>query len=103
MSSYGREPAFPGTHVRQWDQGARKRPLAVLPAAAEQVAAEAVPLLTNPRAQRTLAAVVEEHVRATLILVGGNRSAAAEALGIDRRTLYRKLSSYGLHAKRKTK
>lgn len=40
---------------------------------------------------RTLAAVEQEHIRNVLNSVGGNKSKAAEILGIDRKTLRRKL------------
>ncbi len=41
---------------------------------------------------RPLAEVEREHIRAVLDAVGGNRTRAAEILGIDRKTLRRKLS-----------
>jgi two-component system response regulator HydG len=37
-----------------------------------------------------------EAIRAALESVGGNRRKAAELLGIGERTLYRKISRYGL-------
>lgn len=42
----------------------------------------------------TLLEVEENHVRRVLEIAGGNKSRAAEMLGIDRRTLYRKLERY---------
>jgi len=45
---------------------------------------------------RTLAQVQAEHIRNVLAWVGGNRSQAAEILGIDRGTLGNKIKRYGL-------
>lgn len=44
---------------------------------------------------RTLVEVCREHVAAVLASCGGNKSRAAIALGIDRRSLYRWLSGRG--------
>lgn len=44
-----------------------------------------------PGLDRTLAAVEAEHIRNVLASVGGNRTRAAEILGIDRKTLREKL------------
>ena len=41
--------------------------------------------------------VERDHILRTLRAVRGNKAAAARALGLDRKTLYRKLQSYGLH------
>jgi DNA-binding NtrC family response regulator len=43
----------------------------------------------------TLAELEREHILGVLQRVGGNRSRAAEVLGIPRRTLYRRLDEYG--------
>jgi len=43
------------------------------------------------RLDRPLAAVEREHILKTLRAVDGNKSAAARLLGLDRKTLYRKL------------
>lgn len=43
-------------------------------------------------AERTLAQVEAEHIRSVLARVGGNQSRAAKILGIDRKTLGRKLA-----------
>jgi two-component system response regulator HydG len=43
-----------------------------------------------------LAKVEREHIMRTLQSVKGNKSAAARLLGLDRKTLYRKLEAYGL-------
>jgi two-component system, NtrC family, response regulator HydG len=47
---------------------------------------------------RTLAEVEAEHVRSVLASVGGNKTRAAEVLGIDRKTLREKLKLYGTEA-----
>ena len=41
-----------------------------------------------------LAEVERRHILAVLEAVGGNKSSAATVLGLDRRTLYRKLAEY---------
>lgn len=45
--------------------------------------------------RRTLAEVEAEHIRNTLASVSGNKTQAAEILGIDRKTLREKLKQYG--------
>ncbi|HEU0053428.1 MAG TPA: helix-turn-helix domain-containing protein, partial [Longimicrobium sp.] len=55
-----------------------------------------------PRAQRqdwevlTLEEVERRHIERTLHLTGGNRTLAAEKLGISRATLHTKIKEYGL-------
>jgi DNA-binding NtrC family response regulator len=44
----------------------------------------------------SLAEMEREHIVRTLRAVGGNRAAAARVLAVDRKTLYRKLKSYGI-------
>ena len=44
----------------------------------------------------TLAEVERQHLLGVLERLGGNKKGAAEALGIDRSTLYAKLKSYGI-------
>jgi transcriptional regulator of acetoin/glycerol metabolism len=44
----------------------------------------------------TLAEVEKEVIRATLAREGGNKSRAAETLGIGRKTLHRKIEEFGL-------
>jgi two-component system, NtrC family, response regulator HydG len=51
---------------------------------------------------RSLEEVEKEHILETLQNVGFNRTKAAEILGIDRVTLYRKASKYGFLTKRRT-
>jgi len=45
---------------------------------------------------RTLADVERDHIVTAIRRLGGNKAAAARVLGLDRKTLYRKLESYGL-------
>jgi DNA-binding protein Fis len=45
-----------------------------------------------------LEAVERAHIQAVLEATGGNRTRAAEILGIDRRTLARKLKQSGLES-----
>lgn len=52
-------------------------------------AADGLPVHWEPR---TLAEVEREHIERTLRFTGGNKAMAAELLGIDRRTLYRRLA-----------
>ena len=66
--------------------------LADLPVAL-RVAADASP---TPSAAISLAEMEREHIVRTLRTAGGNRSAAARLLGVDRKTLYRKLKRYGI-------
>jgi transcriptional regulator of acetoin/glycerol metabolism len=44
----------------------------------------------------TLASAEEEQVRRVLAATGGNKSRAAKILGIERKTLYRKMERMGL-------
>jgi two-component system response regulator HydG len=50
----------------------------------------------GPFVPRTLAAVEAEHIQAVLAYTGGNRSRAAQILGIDRKTLREKLRRLGM-------
>jgi DNA-binding NtrC family response regulator len=54
--------------------------------------------LTEPRdsASDTLADTEADHIRRVMSATGGNKSRAAKILGIERKTLYRKLEKMGL-------
>jgi len=54
--------------------------------------------LTEPResASDSLADTEAEQIRRVLAATGGNKSRAAKILGIERKTLYRKLEKMGL-------
>jgi DNA-binding NtrC family response regulator len=57
------------------------------------------PLVADrPPANPTLEAVERAYIMWVLQSEGGNKSRAAEVLGIDPSTLYRKLSRYGVEA-----
>ena len=45
---------------------------------------------------RRLADIEREHIAGTLKSVAGNKAAAARVLGLDRKTLYRKLAQHGI-------
>jgi two-component system, NtrC family, response regulator AtoC len=49
-----------------------------------------------PQSAASLAEMEREHILRTLRAAGGNRAAAARLLGVDRKTLYRKLKGYGI-------
>ena len=50
---------------------------------------------TEPATVLPMAEVEKRYIQKVLALLNGNKSKAAEALGLDRSTLYRKLQSYG--------
>jgi len=68
----------------------------------DDIDATALPLamrFTVPREQglnRTLDDIEREHIEAVLATVGGNKTRAAEVLGIDRKTLREKVKNYKL-------
>lgn len=51
---------------------------------------------SKERAVETLADAEEEQIRRVLTATGGNKSRAAQILGIERKTLYRKIDKMGL-------
>jgi DNA-binding NtrC family response regulator len=51
---------------------------------------------SKERAVETLADAEEEQIRRVLTATGGNKSRAAQILGIERKTLYRKIEKMGL-------
>lgn len=71
------------------DKVRRARVVSAVPAAVTGAAAG--PLLS-------LAELERRHIEAAMAALDGHRGKVAEALGIDRKTLYRKLSSYGYSA-----
>lgn len=54
------------------------------------------PIQAAAERERTLAEMEREYILAVLRRVGGNRSRAAQVLGVPRRTLYRRLEEYGI-------
>ncbi|MFT7692265.1 MAG: DNA-binding NtrC family response regulator [Candidatus Latescibacterota bacterium] len=52
-------------------------------------------LARNSQREASLEGLEKDYIRLVLDQVNGNQTRAAEILGIDRRTLYRKLQSYG--------
>ncbi len=53
-------------------------------------------VLRTTGVNRTLAEVVADHIRNVLASAGGNKTQAAEILGIDRKTLRKRIAQYGL-------
>ncbi len=51
----------------------------------------------NDVATESLADTEADQIRKVLTAAGGNKSRAAKILGIERKTLYRKLERMGLH------
>src|SRR5277367_2404440 len=64
----------------------------------DEVAVKEVIELTEPRdsSSDSLADTEADHIRRVLTATGGNKSRAAKILGIERKTLYRKLERMGL-------
>jgi two-component system response regulator AtoC len=65
-------------------QSHRADPAPALPVAGEEI--------------MTLAEIEKRHIMHVVASVGGHRSRAAQILGLDRKTLYRKLERYGVEA-----
>jgi len=62
----------------------------------ESVTAALTAMEARERAVETLADAEEDQIRKVLVATGGNKSKAAQVLGIERKTLYRKLEKMGL-------
>jgi DNA-binding NtrC family response regulator len=62
-----------------------------LPSSLQEAAEQGDFIETGRQRKRTLAQMELEYIKKVLIEVGGNKSRAAEILGLDRKTLYRKL------------
>jgi DNA-binding NtrC family response regulator len=58
--------------------------------------------MSEPVTFRKLRDVEEDHIRAAIALFEGNMTRSAEALGIDRRTLYRRAAALGIKTRRST-
>jgi DNA-binding NtrC family response regulator len=90
--------AWPG-NVRELENAIER---ALVLGRGEQIGLEDLPevvrgrLPAEPDGLGPLARVEREHIMRTLQSVKGNKSAAARLLGLDRKTLYRKLEAYGL-------
>jgi DNA-binding NtrC family response regulator len=89
---------FPG-NVRELEHALEsavtlaKRPVILLEDLSEAIRTHA------PERTPTLEEVEKEHIKKVLGQTGGNRQEAAEILGIDRTTLWRKLKQYGISEK----
>ena len=57
------------------------------------------PIALAPEHQKTLDEVAREHVVRVLEICGGNQSIAAKVLGVDRKTVHRRLRGWGLLAR----
>lgn len=53
-------------------------------------------ILSQSEVNRTLSEIEREHIKNTLLKFKGHKKKAAESLGIDRKTLYRKIKKYDL-------
>lgn len=92
------DPRYFGVTIR--DVGRRLAPVApgadrlgaVLGSLTDQIGKTTLPALVK----ETVGVVERHYVEAALALTGGNRTAAAELLGLSRQSLYAKLDRYGL-------
>lgn len=84
--------------IRVETLGMGRRPPSISVAEAEPSAEEQDAVIRIPVEGRSLRSVEAELVDLTLRFTGGNKSAAARALGISRPTLHRKINEYGLTA-----
>jgi two-component system response regulator HydG len=78
-------------HVEDLPENVRAQPPAAKPQANQE-----------RQVVRPLADVEREHILRTLRALGGNKSAAARALGVDRKTLSRKLGHPGILRRRRS-
>jgi DNA-binding NtrC family response regulator len=53
-------------------------------------------VVSGPSSVRSMAEIEREHIQRALRVAGGNKSAAARLLGVDRKTLYSKMKLYSL-------
>jgi transcriptional regulator PpsR len=100
VTSGDSEPGYIGMMLR--DVGRRLAPIAETGASGSLLlpVAEQVGKKTLRKLVKDTVDVVERHyVEAALQMTGGNRSAAAELLGLSRQNLYSKLDRYGLMGK----
>lgn len=69
-----------------------------LPEKIKDFSKETIPAPAQPEEILLLDEVERRYILQTLQLLGGNRSLASKKLGLDRKTLYRKLQKYGLES-----
>jgi DNA-binding NtrC family response regulator len=72
--------------------------LSTLPSAPPTAGGASTPPAAGSTGSSNLAEVERSHIERVLGEMGGNITRAATALGIDRRTLQRKLKGYGIDA-----
>ena len=81
---------WPG-NVRQLQHAMERLTILADRVDAEAVEESLVAMMARERPVETLADAAEDQIRRVLSATGGNKSKAAEILGIERKTLYRKL------------
>jgi DNA-binding NtrC family response regulator len=84
------EYTWPG-NVRQLQHAMERLTILADRVDAEAVEESLVAMMARERPVETLADAAEDQIRKVLAATGGNKSKAAEILGIERKTLYRKL------------